>query len=314
MLLVVAEPETVGSERLPRDGERQRVEPVVELPGVDAERAQVVAEHQVVAPVLEELAACPDPGRVGGPEELVGDQPVVDREPLRKVAEGRARAGQRRDAAAEAEVLGELVLQEARHDDLRALALARVGAPHVEQVAQPRVHHPAEGVELHLLELDVLPKVQLVRPSERVGVLVVEPLLVQVAHVGVELEVERSPGLLRDPQAPELWLAGGLRNVRGRGVLVLEDAHAVGHPLERLRLPADQLVLGLEPVAELRHVVRRGAVDGGEEPHSEGHQADCAAQANPSGPGIPQRSASSRRRQSTPRRRRPERREKPIRN
>jgi hypothetical protein len=112
--------------------------------------------------------------------------------------------------------------------------------------------------------------------------------------------------------------AAGGRSSDGRALrgelLVLEDAHAVPHPLERFRLPADQLVLGFELVAERRHVVRCGGVDRGEEHHSESRQAECAAQANPTAPGISQRSASSRRRQSTPQRRRPERREKPIRN
>ena len=44
----------------------------------------------------------------------------------------------------------------------------------------------------------------------------------------------------------------------GRGVLVLEDAHAVAHLLEGLRLPSDELALGLDLPSQVLHLVGGG--------------------------------------------------------
>ena len=144
------------------------------------------------------------------------------------------------------ERLVERVLEEAGHDDLRSLALARVRRPHVEEVAEPRIDHPAVGVDLRLLELEVLAEVEGDVPPEGVLVLVVERLLVQVADVGVELEVEGAPRLLGDGDTARGRLPrrpGSRRGARRRPARVPPRASRPrgsgrGPPSARARPPA----------------------------------------------------------------------------
>ena len=72
------------------------------------------------------VALQPEAGRGRPAEELVGDQPVVDAKPVRKLSFGTPHGRQRGDAAAHSHKPLKLVAEVSGADDLRRIALRRV--------------------------------------------------------------------------------------------------------------------------------------------------------------------------------------------
>ncbi len=72
--------------RQPLEHEGLRVELVVQLRCADAKRAEVVGEHRHVLDLGLAFALQPEAGSVRSPEELVGDETIVDGEPVRELA------------------------------------------------------------------------------------------------------------------------------------------------------------------------------------------------------------------------------------
>ena len=185
----------------PLQHERRRVDRVVDLRRAHAERAQVVAEHRHVLELGGELALQPDPGRVGAAEELVRGQAVVDAQPVRELALGAAHAGKARDPGPERHVAVEHVAQVAGAHHLRRVALRGVRGPDVQVVAHLRRQEPAREGQEELVELEVLALLDGLGVAERVLVGRVQSLLVQVARVADEPDVDLAllPG--DDPEA-----------------------------------------------------------------------------------------------------------------
>ena len=161
LLVIVVVAERVPQAELarrgqPLQGERLGVEPVIDLRRADAERAQVVGEHHVVLELGVELALEPDARRVRTPEELVGDQPVVHAEPVRKLAFGASYGWQRGDAGTDADVPVEGLSDVSGANDLRRITLGRVRRPDVQVVAKLRREIPSGERREKLLQLDVL--------------------------------------------------------------------------------------------------------------------------------------------------------------
>jgi hypothetical protein len=95
----------------------------------------------------------------------------------------------------------EHVAQVAGADDLRRVALRRVRRPDVEVVAHLRREEPAGEGQEELVELEVLALLDGLGVAEGVGVARVEPLLVQVAGVAEEPDVDLAL-LARHEQEP----------------------------------------------------------------------------------------------------------------
>ncbi len=148
-----------------------------------------------------DLALQPDAGRVGAAEELVRGQPVVDAQPVGELALGAAHAGKARDPGAKRHVAVEHVAQVAGAHHLRRVALRRVRGPDVEVVAELRRQEPAGERQEELVELDVLALLDRLGIAEGVHVGRVQSLLVQVARVAEEPDVDLAllPG--DDPEA-----------------------------------------------------------------------------------------------------------------
>src|SRR5215469_14744486 len=142
-LLVVLEVAEAAAElsrgRFPDQRGRDRVEVIVELSGAHSEGAQVVADHRLVAQRRGDIPLGPEAARVGGPEELIRQQAVVDAQPEREVALRGTHAGERGDAAGEYEAFIKRVGKVPREHDLCALALGGIGAPGVQEVTEPRI-------------------------------------------------------------------------------------------------------------------------------------------------------------------------------
>src|SRR5262245_44273366 len=92
---------------------REGVELAVELHGVDAELAQVVAEHGLVLKVVLEIAVDIQARRIARAVELVRDHARIDAIPVRKCAPQAARAGKLCNAAADVELLAKAVVETA---------------------------------------------------------------------------------------------------------------------------------------------------------------------------------------------------------
>ena len=137
-----------------------------------------------------EIALHPDAVGVRAAEELVGDQPAVDAEPVRELSFGAAHGRQRGDAAAHRDETIEHVAQVAGADDLRRIALRRVRRPDVQVVAELRRQEPAGERREELRQLNVLPLLNGVRDAEGVGVGRVDVPLIEIAHVAEEPEVD----------------------------------------------------------------------------------------------------------------------------
>ncbi len=157
-----------------------RVHLVVDLRRAHAEDAQVGGEHHVVFQLLEEIALRPDAVGVRAAEELVGDHPVVDAEPVRELPLGAADRRQRRDAGANRDEAIERVAQIAGADDLRRIALRRVRRPDVEVVAELRRHEPTGERRKELRELNVLPLLNGVRDAEGIRIRRVDVPLIEI--------------------------------------------------------------------------------------------------------------------------------------
>ena len=63
----------------------KRIEFVVELGRTHSEGAQIVAHHCLVTQMVCDVSSCPDPGRVGGTEELIRNVTGVHTEPEREI-------------------------------------------------------------------------------------------------------------------------------------------------------------------------------------------------------------------------------------
>ena len=84
----------------------------------------------------------------------------------------------------------ERVRQEAGDHHLGAKPLRGVGGPHVGAVIQFRTHRPAVEEHDRLVDLKVLPLLDRLGVPKTVGVGRVQRSLIQVAHVGVETDVQ----------------------------------------------------------------------------------------------------------------------------
>lgn len=113
----------------------------------------------------------------------------------------RSPGGERVDPATHREMPVESVGQVPGDHDLGGLAEAGVGAPDVSEVAQLGRQDPPEGGDLHFVELQVLPLLQVARTSEPVRVGRVEARLVQVADVAEDPDVQLAELGLRDSEA-----------------------------------------------------------------------------------------------------------------
>ena len=169
---------------------RPGVERVVHLGRVDAQLAQVVAEHHLVGDAVAQGSVHPDAAGVRRAEILVGDEPVVDTQPLRKLALGAAHARKPVDPGAESQSAAEHVSQVAGQHHLRAQPLVGVGGPDVRHVDELRVDEPPVEPQDRLVELDVVADVDGSCVAEAVGVSPVEGLLIEVADVGKRPEVD----------------------------------------------------------------------------------------------------------------------------
>src|SRR5262249_21943793 len=102
-LLVVLEvtepPAELPGSRFPHQCGGDRVEVIVQLCRADPERAQVVADHRLVAQGRGEITLDPEAAGVRGPEELVRHQSIVDAQPEWEIALRAAHTGERGDAA-----------------------------------------------------------------------------------------------------------------------------------------------------------------------------------------------------------------------
>jgi hypothetical protein len=117
---------------------------------------------------------------------------AVHCQPVREVALGGSDAGQSADAAAQRDVLVEGVVQVAGHDDLRRLAQAGVRRPDVHQIPELPAHEPAEEVHLRLVQLEIVPLVNVSRSSEGVGVRRIDSPLIEIAKIRKDPEVQIS--------------------------------------------------------------------------------------------------------------------------
>ncbi len=156
-------------------------------------------------------------------------------------------------------MVAELVGEVATHHDLGAEPLTGVGGPDIGEVAEPGVEQPAEEVEIHLVELDILPPVDLLGLAEGVGVRLVECSLVEVTDVAVDTKVEVAPCGVRDLETPGGSVAAEARSV-GRlppdGELA---AAAVSHPdsvVVVAPVPAQETRSGARGLDQ-RHALRR---------------------------------------------------------
>lgn len=65
----------------PPQGAREGIEAVIELPGVDAQLAEVVAQHSFVVQPAGDVTRGPEPRGIGSAEELIGHGAAVLLEP-----------------------------------------------------------------------------------------------------------------------------------------------------------------------------------------------------------------------------------------
>ena len=214
-------------------GVRLRIELVVELRGAHAERAQIVPEHHVVLELCLELSLDPHARRVRASEELVGDQAIVDAQPVRELAFRAPCGGQGRDAGTDADIPVEAPCQVAGADDLGRIALRRVRRPDIEVVAKLRCEKPPGEWRKKLLQLDVLTPVDGVCIAERVDIGLIQIPLVQVPRVAEEPKIDLAL-LAVDEQEPgvgNVLERLRLRRLRLRGLAGDElAAAAVGDP------------------------------------------------------------------------------------
>ena len=126
---------------------------------------------------------------------------MVDGEPIGKVAGGGARRRQRQDAAAQQERVAKRVLEVPAEHHLCALAHRRVVGPRIEHVLEFWIQQPASELDLDLVELDVVAFVDVHFLAQTVDVGIVEPLLVEVAHVRVDAETHLAPFVAHQAEA-----------------------------------------------------------------------------------------------------------------
>src|SRR6185369_2401227 len=107
----------------PNQRARYRVESVVQPRRRHAERAHVVADHDLILEPVGEIAGGPYSRGIRRAHEFVGDVAAVDVQPEREIAFDAARARQRSDAASEREKFIEGVLEVSGEYDLCALSL-----------------------------------------------------------------------------------------------------------------------------------------------------------------------------------------------
>jgi hypothetical protein len=203
VLLVVAEGAEVAKlagRRRPGELERLRVQPGRELRGADPQAAEAVSEHHRIREGRRELSPDPDAHRVRAAKELVRHRAVVHAEPVRKLVLVAPDGRQGAEPAAESDQVVEDVAEVSPAHHLTALARRRVRRPEPEGVAKLRVEKPAGEGQEHLVQLDVLPDVDGLRVAEIVDVGRVEPLLVQVAQVREETDVDQPLVALVDPE------------------------------------------------------------------------------------------------------------------
>ena len=180
-----------------------------------------------------ELAFEPDAGGVGPAEEFVGNQAVVDAEPVRELTLGASHGGQRRDADADVHEPVEAPGEVARAHDLRRIALRCVRRPDVEVVAHLRREEPPRERREELLQLDVLAPLNGLRVAEGVDVGLVQIPLVQIPPVAEKPEIDLALLAVDEQEADVRNVRErlGLRRLRCHGGAGAElGAAAVGHP------------------------------------------------------------------------------------
>ena len=218
----------LAGRRHPPQRTRHGVEVRIQLPGIHAELAQVVADHHAITQAVRDLARSPDAARVRATEELVRHRAVVHAQPVRKGVVGGPCRGQRTDAGGEADGIVEPVAEVAGDDDLGALPLAGVAGPGIEQVAEVRVEQPALEAQVDLLQLQVLAQVERPRAAEGIRVGALEGLLVEVSRVGEHAEIDFAQLVAGQHHALAALVAAPLLvSRRGR-------RHGRGRPLGRL--------------------------------------------------------------------------------
>src|SRR5262249_33506531 len=189
---------------------RERVEFVIETACTDSKCAQVVTKHHLISDGLGDIALEPNSRCIRWTEELVGNMPAINAEPERKIPFCAANTGKRRNTCSQCEVVVKCVTGVASDNDLRALALRRIGGPCVKKVAKLRIQHPSQKLDLHFLQLKVVALLHVLHIAERVGVIGVQSKLIQVSCVGVDADAKVTMFRIRQFVA-EVWSVATIR-------------------------------------------------------------------------------------------------------
>ena len=111
-------------------------------------------------------------------------------QPVREGVVGGARGRQGTDTGIEFERRVEVVPQVTGHDHLCRVALAGVGRPRVEEVMQLGIKDPAPEADVYLLKLEVITRIDTRGAPEIIGIAALEILLIQIAGVAENPEVD----------------------------------------------------------------------------------------------------------------------------
>ena len=167
------------------------------------------------------------------PEKLVGNQAVVDAEPVWELTFCASGAGERCDTDTHVHEPVEVPRDVARADNLGRVPLRCIRRPDVEVVAHFRREEPTGERREELLQLDVLAPLNGLRVAEGVDVGLVQIPLVQITPVGEEPEIYLALVTVEEQEADVRNVRRGLgvcRLLCGGGACGELGAAAIRHP------------------------------------------------------------------------------------